>query len=63
MTGCTMGQPKPWDKREAATEWWREDFDGHTYIIRGGLSEGQGSGITHDPDCRCYQIVNSSSNQ
>lgn len=61
IAGCQQPTPPPLrqedDRRLAATSWWREDFDGHTYIIRSGSDHGWGSGITHDPDCKCYSKI------
>jgi hypothetical protein len=39
--------------REAKTEWWKEHYGGHVYVVRGGGLQGYGSGIAHDPDCPC----------
>lgn len=37
--------------------WWREEYNEHSYIVRGGNSTGYGSGITHDPDCKCLRFL------
>lgn len=52
LVGCESTQ-NPNDRRLASGDWFREDFDGHTYIVRGGIGHGYGSGISHDPDCKC----------
>lgn len=52
LIGCSLN-PDFNDRRQASGEWWREDFDGHTYVVRGGSGHGYGSGISHDPDCKC----------
>lgn len=62
VVGCESPKYNPDVKVEAEGGWWKEELDGHTYIIRGGGGYGHGSGIAHDPDCKCF-TPNSSSNQ
>lgn len=60
LAGC-IPQPDTNEIQPAFGSWWREDFDGHIYVIRGG--EGHGIGISHDPDCGCYTPKKQLNNQ
>lgn len=52
VVGCA---PDRNETVEARGEWWREKFDGHSYVVRNGTGYGAGSGIEHDPDCSCQK--------
>lgn len=33
---------------------WNYEFDGHLYVIAKGIYADSGVGITHSPNCSCY---------
>lgn len=36
-------------------QWEIQEWNGHTYVVNTGYGYGRESGITHNPDCKCYK--------
>jgi len=55
--GCRKPTPDTSKVHEPTGDWKTVQYNKHQYIM--WYSVGYAGGITHDPDCPCYQLFNS----